>query len=82
MNLFKDVDTIIVDPPRAGLDKKTISYLKTLKVKNLIYVSCDPVTLMRDLVVLSEVYEIEYIKPFNMFPRTYHVECVCVLNRK
>lgn len=82
VNLFKDVDTIIVDPPRAGLDKKTISYLKTLKVKNLIYVSCDPVTLMRDLVVLSEVYEIEYIKPFNMFPRTYHVECVCVLNRK
>lgn len=82
VNLFKDVNTIIVDPPRAGLDKKTISYLKTLKVKNLIYVSCDPVTLMRDLVVLSEVYEIEYIKPFNMFPRTYHVECVCVLNRK
>ncbi len=82
VNLFKDVDTIIVDPPRAGLDKKTISYLKTLEVKNLIYVSCDPVTLMRDLVILSEVYEIEYIKPFNMFPRTYHVECVCVLNRR
>ena len=41
VNLFKDVDTIIVDPPRAGLDKKTISYLKTLEVKNLIYASCD-----------------------------------------
>lgn len=77
-----NIDLIIVDPPRAGLDNKTILNLKRIKAKEIIYISCDPATLARDLKELSQGYEIQYIKPFNMFPRTYHVECVSLLYRK
>ena len=79
---IKGVNAIIVDPPRAGLDKKTISYLKKLNPQKIIYVSCDLITLARDLKDLSEAYNIRYIKPFNMFPRTYHCESVCILERR
>ncbi len=75
-------DTIIVDPPRSGLDKVTLENIIKINPGTLIYVSCDPVTLARDLNILKEFYAVKYIQPFNMFPRTYHVECVCVLNRK
>lgn len=79
---FSDFDMVIVDPPRAGLDLKTIEYIKKIGAKNVVYVSCDPVTLGRDLKELSNSYEILEVKPYNMFPRTYHVECVCLLNLK
>ena len=82
INEFKNIDLIIVDPPRAGLDPKTKDYLKEIKSDTIIYVSCDPVTLARDLKELNEIYNIKSIKPFNMFPRTYHVECVCLLMKK
>lgn len=77
---FKDFDMVVVDPPRAGLDPKTIEYIKKIGAKNLVYVSCDPVTLGRDLKALSTDYSIIEVKPYNMFPRTYHVECVCLLS--
>ena len=79
---IKTADVIIVDPPRKGLDKITKSYLKQLKVPKIIYVSCDPMTLARDINELKEEYNITSIHPFNMFPRTYHVECVSLLSRK
>ena len=79
---FKDIDMIIVDPPRKGLDQKTKEYLNIIKAKHLVYVSCDPVTFARDLNDLKGNYDIEYIKPFNMFPKTYHVETVSVLCRR
>ena len=82
INEFKNIDLIIVDPPRAGLDPKTKNYLKELKSDTIIYVSCDPVTLARDLKELNDIYNIKSIKPFNMFPRTYHVESISVLERK
>ena len=72
-------DLVVVDPPRAGLDKKTVEYLKKISSNAIIYISCDPATMARDLSQLSDTYKIESIKPFNMFPKTYHVECVCVL---
>lgn len=72
-------DTVIVDPPRSGLDKKTRNFLKKVNSKYLIYISCDPVTLARDLKELKEKYQLLNMKLFNMFPRTYHVECLCVL---
>lgn len=78
---FNNIDIVIVDPPRAGLDSKTKDYLKRISSKKIIYISCDPVTLMRDINDLDS-YSVKYIKPFNMFPRTYHVECVCLLERK
>lgn len=79
---FKNVDMIIVDPPRKGLDPKTKEYLNLIKAKHLVYISCDPVTFARDLNDLKENYDIEYIKPFNMFPKTYHVENVAYLKLK
>lgn len=79
---FKDIDMIIVDPPRKGLDQKTKEYLNIIKAKHLVYISCDPVTFARDLNDLKDNYDIEYIKPFNMFPKTYHVENVAYLKLK
>lgn len=77
-----DIDLIIVDPPRAGLDKNTIKNIKRINPKEIIYVSCDPATLVRDLNLLDEEYKVEFIKPYNMFPRTYHVENVCYLTKR
>lgn len=79
---FKNIDLVVVDPPRSGLDKKTIDYLLNLDVKKLIYVSCDPMTLARDLKLLTEIYEVKNISLVDMFSNTFHVECVCVLNRR
>jgi len=76
-----NIDAIIVDPPRIGLHKKVIEVINKIKPKNIIYISCNPNTLVRDLKLLENAYNIEHIKPYDMFPNTYHVECVCVLNR-
>lgn len=75
-------DVIVVDPPRRGLDEKSISYLLAFGAKKIGYVSCNPATLARDLRMLSEKYEISSITPVDMFPQTEHVECVVVLGRK
>lgn len=75
-------DLIIVDPPRSGLDNTTIKALFKINSSKIIYVSCDPLTLARDLKALKDQYTIVFITPVDMFPNTYHVECVCVLNRR
>lgn len=75
-------DLIVVDPPRSGLDNKTISIIKQIKPKKLIYVSCNPMTLARDIQKLSEEYKINDIELFDMFPNTHHVESVCSLDLK
>lgn len=72
-------DTIIVDPPRAGLNKQIINELLKSDSKQIIYVSCDPLTMVRDINLLKNKYDLISITPFDMFPNTYHVECVCVL---
>lgn len=72
-------DVIIVDPPRKGLDDTTIENLNNLKLNRLVYVSCNPATLMRDLQKLMEVYEIKSITPTDCFCYTSHVECVASL---
>lgn len=79
---LKDYDTVIVDPPRSGLDKKTLSYLLKEKVNKLIYVSCDLMTLTRDLKELENIYSIKEVTPVDMFPNTYHCESVVILERK
>ena len=77
-----NIDTIIVDPPRSGLHKKVIPILEKISPKTIIYVSCDPITMARDIKLLSNNYELVEVTPYDMFPNTYHVECVCVLNHK
>lgn len=72
-------DVVVVDPPRSGLDRATKEQLLKWQPRTIVYVSCDPITLARDLKELSLQYHIEAITPVDMFPQTYHVECVCVL---
>ena len=79
---FKDIDLVIVDPPRSGLDNKTREQLLKINPIKIIYVSCDPATLMRDLNDLSKNYNIKEITPVDMFPRTYHCESITVLEKR
>lgn len=75
-------DVIVVDPPRKGLDNTTVENILKIKPTRLVYVSCNPATLIRDLSKLEGIYEIKEIQPVDMFPFTSHVECVCVLKLK
>ena len=70
---------IIVDPPRRGLDTTTINKMLELEVEKLVYVSCNPATMVRDMKMLEEKYEVEKIQPVDMFPYTSHVECVVAM---
>ena len=70
---------IIVDPPRRGLDEVTINKINELGVNKLVYVSCNPSTMVRDMRILEKQYEIVEIQPVDMFPYTTHVECLSVL---
>ena len=77
-----DIDVVVVDPPRSGLLKDALDYIINLNPEKIVYVSCDTVTLGRDLKVLSENYIVEEITPVDMFSKTSHVECVVKLVRK
>ena len=80
-NIKGNFDSIIVDPPRNGLSKEVINYLNNSKSKRIVYISCNPNTLKRDVELLIK-YELKEISAFNMFPRTKHCESVCVLERR
>lgn len=68
-------DLVILDPPRAGLDRRVVEYLKDIAPPQVIYVSCDPSTLARDCKRLVDCgFKVESIQPFDLFPQTYHVE--------
>lgn len=79
---FNNIDLVIIDPPRSGLDKKTRGYLKNINSKYIIYISCDMATLKRDLEELKEGYKIETINLVDMFRGTYHCESIVILERK
>lgn len=74
--------TVILDPPRAGCDKKLIEKLLETKPEKIIYLSCNPATQARDMAMLADSYAIESITPFNFFPRTSHLENLVVLSLK
>jgi len=74
-------DKIIVDPPRSGLTKEGINDILKINPETIVYISCDPITLSRDLKILKESYNIEEITPVEMFPNTYHIENVVLLKR-
>lgn len=77
----EDVDTLIVDPPRSGLDETMKDTILKSKIKTMIYVSCNPATLSKDLGVLKKEYRIVKIQPVDMFSQTPHVESVTLLVR-
>lgn len=72
-------DVIFVDPPRRGLDTTTISNILKVEPSKVVYISCNPATMVRDLKILEEKYMVQKIQPVDMFPFTSHVECVAVL---
>lgn len=75
-------DVVFVDPPRKGCDKLALDTIKKIEPKRIVYISCNPATLARDLKILEEKYELKNISICDMFPFTSHVECVSVLNLK
>ena len=77
-----NVDVVIMDPPRTGSDEKFIKSLLNLKPSKIVYISCNPETLKRDLSYFKNDYSINEIQPVDMFPFTNHVECVVGMQRK
>ena len=76
-------DVVVVDPPRKGCDKKLLDAITNIDAKKIVYVSCDPSTLGRDLAILEENgYKTLEVQPVDMFPNTSHVETVALLRRK
>ncbi|UCD89255.1 MAG: 23S rRNA (uracil(1939)-C(5))-methyltransferase RlmD [Desulfobacterales bacterium] len=75
-------DVIIIDPPRAGMHKDVVRRVLDMGAKNIVYVSCNPATMARDLAVLKASYDVLDVQPVDMFPHTYHIESVARLRRK
>ena len=75
-------ELVVVDPPRAGLGAKTTQLLAALRVKRIVYVSCDPATLARDTRLFLETgYHVEEVHMVDLFPQTFHIESVVRLAR-
>lgn len=80
LSYIESNQTVILDPPRAGCEKKLLEKLLETKPKTIIYLSCNPTTQARDVKILTEKYHITNITPFNFFPRTPHLENLVILN--
>ena len=81
-NKGKTYDVLFVDPPRQGCDGSFLSAVKTIKPKKMVYISCEPSSLARDIKILSDTYDVKYVQPVDMFSQTYHVETVVLLELK
>ena len=75
-------DVLIIDPPRAGMHKDVAKQVLALLPERIVYVSCNPATLARDLVLLKEAYQVQEVQPVDLFPHTYHIESVAKLVKK
>jgi 23S rRNA (uracil1939-C5)-methyltransferase len=75
-------DVIITDPPRAGMNEDVVKTISDAAPDKIIYVSCNPATQARDILLLAEYYKVEAVQPVDMFPHTHHVENVVLLKRK
>lgn len=78
----KDYNTVIVDPPRKGIDNKLVDTLINSQIDKIIYISCNQATLARDLKLLSNSFQMDAVQPVDMFPQTKHIESITVLKRK
>ena len=78
----EDIDVLIMDPPRSGSDETFLSTVINKRIKKIIYISCNPETLARDIAYLSNLYKVTYVQPVDMFPMTAHVETVVSLRLK
>ncbi len=75
-------DIVILDPPRAGSHENLLKLLKSISPPKLIYVSCNPATLARDCQILSDKFKLKSIQTIDMFPHTYHIETIALLENK
>lgn len=75
-------DVMIIDPPRAGMHKDVVRRVSDMAPQRIVYVSCNPATLARDLLSLKEHYEVIEVQPVDMFPHTWHIESVARLEKK
>ena len=75
-------DVIITDPPRDGMHKKVVGQILDVSPKKVVYVSCNPATQARDLAMMNEHYKITKVQPVDMFPQTFHVENVVLLEKR
>lgn len=80
--LNKKIDTLIIDPPRKGLDDTSINFIIKNNPSKIIYISCDIATLIRDLKKLEENYQLANYKILDMFSYSYHLESVCILIKR
>lgn len=81
-NIDVSFDTVIIDPPRSGLNDETLEYILNSKPKNIAYISCNVITLARDLSKIKELYTIKKITGLDMFPNCHDVETVMILEKK
>lgn len=79
---FGSPDLLVTDPPRAGMDERTVQALLKHKPERLVLVSCNPATLARDLALLAPAYHIRAVQPVDLFPQTPHIETVVSLEKK
>ena len=80
---WKDkANALVVDPPRKGMDEKLINTILNNNFEKIVYVSCNPTTLARDVRLLKDAYKVKYVQPVDMFPHTHHVETIAVLVKK
>lgn len=79
---LKEIDVMILNPPRKGCEKSFLDGIKRLHPNRIVYISCDPATLARDLAFLCAMgYTLDTVQPYDMFPQTAHVECVAKLTK-
>lgn len=76
------LSAVLADPPRAGFGEEVCRSILTAKPQHIVYISCNPITLSQDLAILSSSYHIDFAQPYNMFPRTKHVETLCLLRKQ
>jgi 23S rRNA (uracil1939-C5)-methyltransferase len=79
---YPKADVVVLDPPRHGCAPEVIAQLLRGNYERLIYISCHPATQARDISLLKEKYDLEYVQPVDMFPQTTHVECLTLLRRR
>ncbi|MFO7643085.1 MAG: 23S rRNA (uracil(1939)-C(5))-methyltransferase RlmD [Desulfosarcina sp.] len=75
-------DLLVIDPPRAGVHKDVVAQVLTLAPETIVYVSCNPATMARDLLALKQAYRVEEVQPVDLFPHTFHIESVARLVKR
>ncbi|WP_295162709.1 class I SAM-dependent RNA methyltransferase [uncultured Brachyspira sp.] len=81
-NIYYDIDVLILDPPREGIDKKIVKEIIRIKPEKIIYISCDPMTFARDINLLKDYYKLLDLNIIDMFADTYHIEFISYLEYK